>query len=91
MRDAYYTVIADGSRSPEGMGDARETRLTMERRPDFPDGRELNGLAEGSYPYRYTTVGRAHVPRRDALRIRPARRAKGTRRLVGRGGERRRR
>lgn len=63
-----------------------------EQRPDFPDGRELTGLAEGSYPYRYTTMGRAHVPHRRScratLRIRSARRAKGARRLVGRGGER---
>lgn len=63
-----------------------------ERRPDSPDGRELTGLAEGSYPYRYTMMGRAHVPHRRwcraTLRIRPARRAKGTRRLVGGRGER---
>jgi len=64
---------------------------SRERRPDFPDGRELTGLVEGSYPYRYTTMGRAHVLHwrwcRATLRIRPARRAKGARRLVGRGGE----
>lgn len=33
--------------------------VTRQQRPDFPDGRELTGLAEGSYPYRYTTRARA--------------------------------
>jgi len=31
------------------------------RRPDSPDGRELTGLVEGSYPYRYTTMGDARM------------------------------
>ena len=36
---------------------------SRERRPDSPDGRELTGLAEGSYPYRYTTMGGARMCR----------------------------